>query len=653
MMRRQERTGSRNALVMASAGVIVAIVVLVAVPLFHPVAPTVAGAPSRPIADFSLLDQEGRHHQLSRYAGSRAVVIFVHGVGCNIARDSIPALKQLEEHYTVRESDFMMPARRREPEPGKGLLERAWRRFGYEADRFLTQRWLDEKKERDVVFLMLNANPQDDRESLRRDARAYNSDIPILEDDTQLVAQALDIHRTGEAIVIDTRTWQVAYRGPVDDRLGVEARKQEARHHYLGDAIESIIHGRAVAPSVPPIGFGCAITEIPRRAVSYAREVAPLLIEKCVPCHQPGGVAPWSMDRYQTVKGWSAMMREVLANRRMPPWHADPAIGRFKNDRSLGSDQIRMLVDWIDAGAARGDGSDPLAARAPGGSAEWPLGPPDIIVEAPRQEIPATGMLDYRYVDVPLTIDRDVWVRAVHLKPGNPAVVHHEFAFLGFPAGTVARQPDFKLGVSGFFAAYAPGFDVEPFPQNSGQFLPKGTVIEFQQHYAPLGKTTSDTTRLGIYLHHRPPPRELIVASAANQRLRIPPLVADHPAEASFVFDRDVELHALFPHMHVRGSRVSVEADYPDGRSEMLLSVPRYAFNWQGLYAFRAPLRMPAMTRIVVGGAFNNSPLNPSNPDPSKAVYWGEQSSDEMFTGYLLYTVPLSGADATPSSGMR
>lgn len=648
--RRGLATLQAKALVVVSAGLVLLIGMLSALPFSDR---AMSAGPSRPVADFSLLDQEGRVHQLSRYAGSRAVVLFVHGVGCNVARDSMPTLNALRDRYTVPESDFMMPARREVPLADRNLLQRAWRRFGYVADRLLTRRWLEQARERNVVFLMLNANPQDDRAALQAEARALDLRIPILKDDAQLVARALDIGRTGEAIVIDTRTWQIAYRGPLDDGLGVGARRQEVGHQYLRDAIEAVIDGRSVAAPPLSIGLGCAISQIPTRAVSYARDVAPLLIEKCVPCHTPGGIGPWSMDRYDTVKGWSAMMREVLADRRMPPWHADPAIGAFRNDRSLDRDQLRVLVDWIDAGAARGNGPDPLADRKAAAVAEWPLGPPDIFVEAPRQEIPAAGLLDYRYADVPLTIDRDVWVRAVQLKPGNPSVVHHEFAFVKFPPGSTAKEPDFGMGVNGFFAAYAPGFDVEPFPPDSGMFLPKGTVIQFQQHYAPSGRPASDQTRLALYLYRRPPSREVVVRSAANVRLRIPPLVADSPAEARFIFDRDAEIQALFPHMHLRGSRISFEARYPGGRHEMLLSVPRYAFNWQGLYLFRKPKPMPAGTEIVVRGAFDNSPLNPSNPDPSREVFWGIGTADEMFTGYLVYTVPLPRGPASTVTAVR
>lgn len=616
--------------------------VALAAALMHGAAPP-APASAQRVSDFSLLDQDGRHHQLKRYAGSRAVVVFVHGVGCNIARDSLPALRSLREQFTVRESNFLMPLRRQPLDITQGFLAQLWQRVAYRIDRLLNWKWRRAAADGNVVFLMLNANPQDDRAALQADAKALGIDFPILRDDTQLVAQDLKIGRTAQALLIDTHTWSIAYRGPVDDMLHFEGRKPEAGAHYLQDAIEAVIAGRTPAPA-PSEDLGCAVTALPKTVPSYSTQVAPLLAEKCTACHRAGGVAPWAMDQYATVRGWSAMLREVVASRRMPPWHADPAIGHFSNDRSLTPAQIRLLTDWVDAGAPRGEGPDPLLNQpkpAPGDV--WPLGPPDLVIEAPRQEVPATGVLDYRYADAPVTLDRDVWVRAVHLRPGNPALVHHSFAFVKFPPGAGGRQYDFKNGENGFFAAYVPGFDVIPFPQGSGQFLPKGTTVQFQLHYTPVGRAGSDVTRLGIYLHKEPPQRELVVASAFKQDIRIPPQMASYPVSASFRLDQDAQLHGLFPHMHLRGKEFRFEARFPDGRRQALLSVPRFQFDWQGLYNLAEPVAMPAKTEIVALGAYDNSPLNPANPDPSRVVHWGLQTFEEMFIGYLMYTVPRQG----------
>jgi len=588
------------------------------------------------VGDFALFDHEGGHHQLYRYASSRAVVLFVYGSDCNIARRSMPALKQLREQFANAKQ-------------GDGFLMKLWEWFADQGNSFpvrvgkrltsLSHGFLLDARERasnrSVTFLMIDANPQDDRATLQKDAARYQIDMPILQDETQLVAESLGIDRTGEALLIDTRTWQVVYRGPVDDQLYFEVTKAGAQRHFLRDAIEAMLDGRAVAQAAPP-SVGCRVSVDKRKEVSYAKQVAPILMEKCVSCHQPGGIGPWAMESYNMVKGWSAMMREVLMNRRMPPWHPDPAIGSFSNDRSLSREQIRTLVHWIDAGAPRGEGPDLLAERKAQTLPEWPLGEPDAVIDVPEQQIPASGVLNYRYLDIPVPFDRDVWLRAVDVRPSNRAVMHHALVFLNERAALE----------DSFLAVFGPGLQVAPFPQGSGLLLPKGTVLKFELHYQAVGYATTDRPKLAIYLHKGPPSRELVVASAWAKQLRIPPYAANQPIEARFVFDQDAVLHSFLPHMHLRGSRITYEARYPDGRREILLSVPRFNFNWQTLYILHAPKPIPARTEIVVRGVFDNSRSNPANPDPSKEVTRGNQTWDEMLDGYLLYTVPRRNGSA-------
>lgn len=561
-------------------------------------APPLAQNLTNQVGDFALLDQDGRYHQLHRYGTSaRAVVLIAHGVGYHAMGPSIQALKALRNRYAHRQ----------------------------------------------VSFLLINADPQDNRTVLQQEAVQLETDMPILKDENQLVVESLGICRTGEALVIDTRTWRIVYRGPVDNRMNADIPRTEARQPDLQDAIEAVLAGRPVTTNTPP-GAGCLITLGKEENASYAKDVAPILIEKCVPCHQADGIAPWAMGRYETVTGRSAMMREAVMTRHMPPWDADPAYGSFSTDPSLSNTQIRALVHWIDAGSPRGDGPDPLAQSKPAIPPEWPLGKPDLVIKVPPQSIPASGVIEYYYINIPLPVDRDVWVRAVDMRPSNRAVLHHGLVFVVYPPQLRARQPDWRSGANAYFAAYVPGYNVEPFPHDTGQLLPKGSVLRFQLHYNTVGHATTDSPRLALYFHKRPPAREFAVESAHNADFRIPANTTDYPVEARYVLKKDALLHAMFPHLHLRGSRVSYEARYPDGRRELLLSVPRYRFDHQTLYLLRRPKPLPAGTEIVVRGAFDNSPLNPANPDPSKEVIWGRQSWDEMFIGYLLYSVPRAAA---------
>ncbi|MGH8653071.1 MAG: redoxin family protein [Gammaproteobacteria bacterium] len=578
---------------------------LIPSPLAHAEPPTESGIA---IGDFALLDQDGRFHRLYQNSDARFVVLFVHGIGCPIVRNSLATLKNLRTRYA----------------------------------------------QKGVRFFLINANPQDDRAALKHEATLYDIDFPILKDQSQLVAESLSIKRTAEVILIDTRDWTIRYRGPIDDRLHYEIQKKTVSRRYLQDSLDALLDHRPIAsPQLP--GVGCLIHtgDTPQQPPSFAREIVPLLREKCIICHRPDGVGPWSMNSYQTVRGWSAMMREVVMNKRMPPWHADPSIGEFSPNLSLSVAEQKALIRWIDAGAPRGTDTDPLSTTPIAPAGEWPLGTPDLVIDIPEQHVPAQGVIPYRWLKLPVPLASDKWVRAVHLKPSNRAVLHHGFVLVKYPKHAKNREPRWLEGRNGFFAAYVPGFDALPFPERSGQFLPAGATLLFQLHYVPIGREMADKPRLALYFHATPPSREYRVASATNMAIRIPPHAPAHEESAEASVAEEGLLHAFYPHMHYRGSRFQYQAIYPDGRSEALLSVPNYNFNWQTVYNLKNPKPLPSGTKIIIRAIFDNSARNPANPDPSREVRWGLQSADEMLVGYFMYSTqrkhkkPQPGAKQT------
>jgi peroxiredoxin len=549
------------------------------------------------VDDFALLDHAGRFHRLRDYADARAIVVFVQGNGCPIARGAVPVLNSL----------------RAELEP-KG-----------------------------VAFLALNASPQDDRGAVAAEVAAYALELPVLLDETQLVAESLGVERTAETFVIEPDGWTVVYRGPVDDRFDYDAQKP-ARHAWLRDVLHARLVGEAVAYQRRD-SPGCLIW-LPhaRRPGSrappvpdYARDVAPILERRCLACHHDAGVGPWSMKGFESVRGWAPMMREVIRTRRMPPWHADPHVGRFANDISLAPDDARTLVHWIEAGAPRGDGPDPLATRAPPDAGAWALGPPDVVVEAPAQSIPASGVVDYRYETVSLPLDRDAWIRGAEIRPTNVRVTHHATAYIVRPDGAAPLEIEGPGFAEGLFAGYVPGREPERFPDDAGFFLPRGARIRFQLHYSTTGKPETDVPRLGLYLGESAPRHELKIGAAVNTRFEIPAGARDHEDRAVRTLTRDILLYRLSPHMHYRGRRMRIDAEHPDGRRETLLNVPDYRFNWQRQYVLAEPKPLAAGTRIVATAGFDNSARNPANPDPTQPVRWGEQSFEEMLIGYFLY----------------
>ncbi len=556
-------------------------------------------APGSKVPNFQLLDHEGQSQELLRQKLSKAVVIVVAGNGCPIVRQSVGTLKKLEQEF--------------------GPLG--------------------------TTFWMLNANPQDDRESIAKEAKEFGIEFPILVDQGQWVAEMFGARRTAEAIAIDTRDWTIFYRGAIDDRLGYGTQKAEAEHNYLSDALKSFLDGKPVAVRQSEVR-GCAVTfptsaERDASKVTYTRHVAPILAKHCVSCHSAGNIGPFAMSRYEKVKGWASTITEVLLERRMPPWTADPQIGHFKNYRGLSVEETRTLLDWVAAGTPRGEGSDPLETLVTPKPAEWALGKPDIIVPMPESfVVPATGIVPYQYFNVEVPIQEDVWVRAAVVKPGNPKVLHHALIFVKYPEALKSIEPKQNAGTAGFFSGFVPGTDPVTFPEGTGKFLPKGATLIFQMHYAPTGKQESDRTELGLYLLPSKPALELRTRAVTQQELAIGPGVSNYKTQASYQFKKDAVLHNLSPHMHVRGNSFKYELIYPNGTSETLLSVPRWDFGWQTLYQLKEPKKIPAGAQLVCSGTFDNSIANPANPNPKQWVTFGEQTSDEMFIGYYDIAIP-------------
>jgi len=568
---------------------------LVAMALWLFAGHTAMAADSQRIGDFALLDQTGKHHKLSWYGDQKAVVIFVQGNGCPIVRNSVPELRAIRDDYS----------------------------------------------DRDVQFFMLNPQPQDTRDSINAEAADFGYDFPILVDETQLIAESMGVDRTSETFIINPETREVIYRGPIDDRLHYETQKTEAANNYLRDALDAYLAGEALPTDVPEAP-GCLINFAARDAheqapPSYSADIAPILENHCVKCHHVGGIAPWAMTEHAMVQGWSRMMKEVLLTRRMPPGQLDPHVGRpIQEAAGLSPEELQTLVHWIDAGAPGDDQPDPLQALA-FSDAKFSLGEPDIVLTVPAQDIPATGVIDYRYVPVPLNLEEDVWIRAVEYVPGDRQVLHHIITYVSSPADRSAgvEQDDGGLGES--LGGCAPGRQPDIWRDDSGALIRAGSSLLLQMHYTTTGKATVDETQIGIYLHDAPPKYVMSGGSAGQRRFLIPPRAKEHQLEGVQEFERDALLYGLMPHMHYRGKYMKYIAEYPDGSSEVLLSVPKYDFNWQFNYQLQEPVFIPAGTRLIARGAMDNSDRNPYNPNPNMPVRFGLQTMHEMFFGFTTY----------------
>jgi hypothetical protein len=575
--------------------------------------------PGGKVDNFRLLDHAGQSHQLYYLANKKAIVLIAQGNSCAANSKALPDIKSLRDKYQTR----------------------------------------------DVAFLMINSNLSDSREAIAAAAKKQGIDLPILMDGTQLIGESLGLRNNGEVLVVNPKDWTLAYRGNTKSTAA---------------ALDAVLAGSSVQTASTKVS-GCDINmpELANRsahaAISYEKTIAPMLIDNCVTCHRQGGIGPWQMSSYDLVKGFSPMIREVIRTERMPPWHADPHYGVFRNNRALSADNMKTLVHWIEAGAPRGTGSDPLANLKKTWP-DWALGEPNLVLELPSFTVAATGVIPYQEVRVKNTIGRDVWLKAIDYAPGDRSVVHHILGYtlppgagaMGQRAGAppqaaeVPGQPGpqslqlikicstpagaaqirSRAGGGGLpggasIGGYVPGAAPAQFPPDAGVLLKKDADFRFQVHYTPTGKTATDVTRVGLYFTDQAPTYPLRNTVLLDPCLQIPANTASYTASMSRVIDRDMLIYSLTPHSHFRGTASNFVAEYPDGKKEILLSVPQYDFNWQTTYGFATPKAIPKGTKLTHSTTYDNSALNKANPDPNIVVHWGEQTWEEMLYGAISF----------------
>jgi hypothetical protein len=611
------------------------LIAIVAIPAFA-VEPATERSPSRTevkaeeAINFSLLDYKGRYYELRR-SEAKVVVLFFTSFSCPIARQSTPKLKSLRTDFGNKGVELWLINSCTADDPDDSMIELMMSR-----KRSLVP---------DAAFADIEAVKVEMLKGLV-------GGLPILRDEHQLVARRFGVNRTCEVIAIDTKSSKIIYRGAIDDQSSEGSQKPAALTNYIANALNEFLAGKAVANPTTK-AHGCRITfqtEDPKELISYSKEIAPLLQKNCVGCHSPGQIGPFAMSSYKKVKGWSAMIEEVVLDRRMPPWHADPHYGKFANDRALTSSESHTLLNWIEQGCPRGEGEDPLTNASPP-VVEWTLGKPDYIVPIPKeQKIPATGTMKYIYLDSDFAMPEDGWVRAAVCRPGNPTVVHHIIVRALYPKGYKDAPSEAYL-----FTTWVPGLAAAEFPEGTGMYLPKGSRFNFELHYTTMGEATTDRSEVGLYLAKETPQRRLEVRASDLRDFAIKP--GDKNAEhfSMYCFKKDAVIYDLSPHMHFRGSWFKFQLLHPNGKRETLLSVPHYDFNWQTSYRLAEPKRVSAGTWMLCTGAHNNSASNPFNPDATKTVTWGLQSWDEMFMGFMTVAddLPVSSLKSLPKKSMN
>ena len=521
-------------------------------------------------------------------------------------------------------------------------------------------------KDKGVAFVGVYSNAHDTPEQIAAHVKEFGITFPVVKDENNVIADTLLAERTPEAIVLDGIGF-VRYRGAIDDQYGVGARKDAPTHHYLKDAIQDVVTSGRIDVKGTPVA-GCLIDRVDPKSsnrlagsdsrvrpappeisdffkekddaeaskvgsVTFASEVAPILQNKCQACHRPGEVGPFPLMTFDDARKHAAMIGEVVDDRRMPPWHADPRYGHFQNDRSLSIKERATLMAWVEQGTPLGDVAKlPPAREFPEG---WTIGKPDVVFEIPEPfVVPAQGTVEYVHIRVPTKFKEDVWVQAAEARPQDRSVVHHIIIYLDDHTGSLRGG----LGnEDGHLCGYAPGDMPSIYPDGSAKKIPAGSDLIFEIHYTPIGKIRTDQPKVGFIFAKKPVEHEAHTMAIAFPKFEIPAGAPSHPVESTFTFPRDTHLLSYMPHMHLRGKSFRYEAVFPDGKKEILLNVPSYDFGWQSYYTLAKPIAMPKGTVINCYAQFDNSDKNPYNPDPTKPVRWGDQTWQEMMIGYIDY----------------
>jgi len=552
-------------------------------------ADTPSGNLGKTVADFTLRDTEGRPVALASLKDSKAVVVVFLGTECPVNNLFLPRLAELQKEFA-----------------GKG-----------------------------VAFLGINANKQDTAARIAAHAKKHAIPFPVLRDEGNAVADRFGARRTPEAFILDGER-KIRYQGRIDDQFGIGFQRPAPTRRDLAVALTEVLAGKQVSEATTPVA-GCLIGRVARpkdnAAITYSKHVAPIIQQRCQECHRPGQIGPMALLTYDDASAWADTIREVVEERRMPPWHADPRYGKFSNDRSLTAAERKTILDWIAQGTPRGEDRDlpPPRPFVEG----WKIGKPDVVFEMPKTfEVPAQagkGGVPYKYFTVATNFTEDKWVERAESQAGAAEVVHHIIVFILPPGKTFDPNDAGTATLSGT----APGDMPLILAPGMAKRVPKGASLVFQMHYTPNGKAQQDRSRVGLIFAKAPPVREVGTVPIFFPFFRIPAGADNHEVKSQYTFKRDGYVVGFMPHMHLRGKDFLYRAVYPDGKQEVLLSVPRFDFGWQSVYRPAQPLPIPKGTRIECVAHFDNSANNPNNPDATRDVFWGDQTWQEMMIGWL------------------
>jgi mono/diheme cytochrome c family protein len=535
-----------------------------------------------------------------------------------------------------------------------------------------------------VEFLAVCTSDESAAE-LQKKVAAFKIPYPICQDVKLTVVDAFKATTTPEVFVLD-HNHVLRYRGRIDDGFSARLKRNPKVSEFdLKNALEDLLAGKPVrTPATTAIGCPVTVkadtTKAATTKLTYHKEVLPILQKHCQQCHRPGEVGPFSLMTYKQAVNWAEDIKEYTHSKKMPPWKPQGGPS-YEGERKLTDAEIKLLAEWVDGGMPEGD---PKTAPEPRKFVEgWQLGTPDLILSTDEDfHLGASGPDTFRCFVLPTGLKEDKYIIGYEVRPGNPSIVHHTLNYwdgtgkarglndkskanakptdndrgpgysvsmgLGFTPDLSDLEKMQKTGIPPFsgIGGWAPGQMPRFLPEGTGYYLPKDAEIVIQVHYHRNGRPEKDRTRIGLYFAKKPvekPWRTLVIDGLPKITTTFPHFTtlipkdrSDFVSKGSLWTETDCTVYSVLPHMHLLGKKVKVTFTTPDGKTETLVDIHDWDYNWQETYWFKEPISIKAGTRFDVEAIFDNSSTNPNNPNhPPKDVRSGDETTDEMLFGFI------------------
>lgn len=577
------------------------------------------------IADVTLADRAGKKVALHELAGTKATVVVFLSFECPISTSYSPILAELAKRYAPQ----------------------------------------------GVAFVGVCASEAETAESVARQAGEYKFGFPVLHDGQGSAVAAFKAEKTPEAFLLD-HNFVLRYCGRIDDAYAARLKKNlQVKSHDLEKALDEVVAGKAVSQPVAaaigcPIGFERKIER--DGAVTYYRDVAPILQARCQECHRPGQVGPFALMTYRQAVNWADDIKDYTSSHQMPPWKITAGIP-FRHDRRMTDKEIATLAAWVDGGTPEGNPADAPPPRE--FVTGWRLGKPDLVISTTEDFVVAPGGRDiFRCFVLPTDLPEDKFVVAFEVKPGNPRIVHHTLNFIdtdgegraleraGQAREKKTKKPtdydrgpgySFSMGVGfaprGGLGGWAPGQVPQQMPEGYGFRLPKKADVVVQVHYHRNGRVEHDRLQIGLYFAKKTEGMKAYkTGMIAGRFFAIPPDNANFKVTGSTSVKYDCVLHSIMPHMHLLGRKIKVTLKPPEGKKQTLLEIASWDYNWQETYFLKNPMPLKVGTVLSVEAVYDNSEGNPNNPNsPPRLVTLGEQTTNEMCFVFLGSTSDSPG----------